>query len=186
MHLLTLRLCRNISPIPDSLIAMLQWATSHSITGKESASSAPRRSLCFQVPLASRCSCPSIREDSRSGGTWATRDSWSGTPWPEPSNPNDHPSTPQPTSAGTTSSCPHTTASLAVAGVEEDEHKKRELVVSRFPFAKIRNYSIIISSISIPGSGSILICISGCGTIPVALLSLVSISLSVIPNNLSW
>ena len=25
----------------------------------------------------------------------------------------------------------------AVAGVEEDEHKKRELVVSRFPFAKI-------------------------------------------------
>ena len=26
----------------------------------------------------------------------------------------------------------------AVAGVEEDEHKKRELVVSRFPFAKVR------------------------------------------------
>ena len=25
----------------------------------------------------------------------------------------------------------------AVGGVEEDEHKKRELVVSRFPFAKI-------------------------------------------------
>ena len=25
-----------------------------------------------------------------------------------------------------------------VAGVEEDEHKKRELVVSRFPFAKVR------------------------------------------------
>ena len=43
---------------------------------------------------------------------------------------------------------------VAVGGVEEEEHKKRELVVSRFPFAKIRNYSIIISSISIPGNGS--------------------------------
>lgn len=115
MHLLTLRLCRNISPIPDSLIAMLQWATSHSITGTESVSSAPRRSLCFPAPPGSRCSCPSIREDSRSGGTWATRSSWNGTHWPEASDPNDHPSTPQPTSAGTTSSCPHTTASPALA-----------------------------------------------------------------------
>ena len=111
LHILTLRLCRNISPIPGSLIAMHQWATSHSITGTESVSSAPRRSLCFPVPPGSRCSCPSIREDSRNGETSATTSSWSGTLWPEPSDQNAHHSTHPATSAATTCLCPHTTAS---------------------------------------------------------------------------
>ena len=111
--ILTLRLCRNISQIPGSLTVMLQWATSHSITGTESVSSAPRRGLCSPVLRGSRCSCLSISEDSGSGGTSGTMSSWSGTPWRSQSDPSGHRSTPAAISADIICSCPHTTDSPA-------------------------------------------------------------------------
>ena len=113
MHILNLRLCRNIFLIPGSRTVMLRSGTLRFSIRTESVITGRRRGLCSPVLRGSRCNCLSISEDFGSGGTSGTMSSWSGTLWRSQSDPSGHRSTPTAISADIICSCPHTTDSPA-------------------------------------------------------------------------